>query len=88
MIQGTGYDSSATTQFANLPINRSGFVSSLEAGCPLPFPWFGPRFVLEPQGQIIWQEVSFSEANDGLGPVGLGSTSGATGRLGLRGKWT
>jgi outer membrane autotransporter protein len=55
---------------------------------PFPFPWFGPRFVLEPQGQIIWQEVSFQGANDGLGPVGLGTTSGGTGRLGLRGKWT
>jgi hypothetical protein len=55
---------------------------------PFPFPWFGPRFVLEPQGQIIWQEVSFQGANNGLGPVGLGTTSRAAGRLGLRGKWT
>jgi outer membrane autotransporter protein len=68
--------------------NDSGFISSLEAGYPFPFPWLGPAFVLEPQGQIIWQEVSFGGANDGLGPVGLGTTSGAAGRLGLRGKWT
>jgi outer membrane autotransporter protein len=68
--------------------NDSGFISSLEAGYPFPFPWLGPTFVLEPQGQIIWQEVSFRGANDGPGPVGLGTTSGATGRLGLRGKWT
>jgi outer membrane autotransporter protein len=88
VVQGTGYDGSATTQFANLPITGSGFVSSLEAGYPLPLPLFGPRFVLEPQAQIIWQQVAFKEANDGLGPVGLGSTSGATGRLGLRGQWT
>jgi outer membrane autotransporter protein len=53
VIQGTGYDGSATTQFANLPLNGSGFVSSLEAGYPFPFPWFGPRFVLEPQDLII-----------------------------------
>ena len=26
--------------------------------------------------------------NDGLGPVALGSTSGSTGRLGVRGQWT
>jgi hypothetical protein len=43
---------------------------------------------LEPQAQIIWQEVFFSEANDGLGPVGLGCTNGATGRLDVRGKWS
>ena len=38
--------------------------------------------------QIIWQQVSFNQANDGLGPVGLGTTSGPTGRVGLRGAWT
>jgi outer membrane autotransporter protein len=87
VVQGTGYDGSATTQFANLPLTGSGVVTSLEGGYPISLPWFGPRFVLEPQGQIIWQQVSFKEANDGLGPVGLGTTSGTTGRLGLRGQW-
>jgi outer membrane autotransporter protein len=88
VMQGTGYDGSATTQFANLPITGSGVVTSLEAGYPIPLSWFGPRFVLEPQGQIIWQQVTFNDANDNLGPVGLGTTSGVTGRLGLRGQWT
>jgi hypothetical protein len=32
--------------------------------------------------------VSFDDANDGLGDVALGTTSGASGRIGLRGKWT
>ncbi len=49
---------------------------------------FGPGFVLEPQAQIVWQRVSFDDANDGLGQVALGTTSGASGRIGLRGKWT
>jgi hypothetical protein len=49
VIQGTGYDGSATTQFANLPLNGSGFILSLEAGYPFPFPWLGPTFVLELQ---------------------------------------
>jgi len=70
-----------------LPLNGTGFISSLEAGYPVPLP-LGPRFVLEPQGQIIWQQVSFFEANDGEGAIGLGTTSGPTGRLGLRGMWT
>ncbi len=87
VLQGTYYAGSAGTQFASLPINGSGFVSSLEAGYPVPLP-LGPRFVLEPQAQIIWQQVTFGDANDGLGPVGLGTTSGPTGRLGLRGMWT
>jgi Autotransporter beta-domain len=84
LLQGTGYEGSAVTQFANLPLTDSDFVSSLEVGYPIPLPWLGPHFVLEPQGQIIGQLVSFKGANDGLGPVGLGTT----GRLGLRGQWT
>jgi outer membrane autotransporter protein len=89
VLQGTYYGGSAGTQFATLPINGSGFISSLEAGYPVPLPFLpGPRFVIEPQAQIIWQQVSFDNANDGQGPVGLGTTSGPTGRLGLRGMWT
>ena len=87
VLQGTYYNGNAITQFANLPINGSGFISSLEGGYPIPLP-LGPRFVLEPQAQIIWQQVAFNQANDGLGPVGLGTTSGPTGRVGLRGMWT
>ena len=87
VLQGTYYNGNAITQFANLPLNGSGFISSLEGGYPIPLP-LGPRFVLEPQAQIIWQQVSFNQANDGLGPVGLGTTSGPTGRVGLRGMWT
>lgn len=87
VLQGTYYAGSAATQYANLPLNGAGFISSLEAGYPIPLP-LGPRFVLEPQAQIIWQQVTFGEANDGIGPVSLGTTSGPTGRLGLRGMWT
>ena len=87
VLQGTYYNGNAGTQFANLPINGSGFISSLEGGYPIPLP-LGPRFVLEPQAQIIWQQVSFDQANDGLGPVALGTTSGPTGRVGVRGMWT
>jgi type V secretory pathway adhesin AidA len=87
VLQGTYYNGNAVTQFANLPLNGSGLISSLEGGYPILLP-LGPRFVLEPQAQIIWQQVSFNQANDGLGPVGLGTTSGPTGRVGLRGMWT
>ena len=87
VVQGTYYTGSAMTQFASLPINGAGFISSLEGGYPIPLP-LGPRFVLEPQAQIIWQQVSFNQADDGLGPVALGTTSGPTGRVGVRGMWT
>ena len=87
VVQGTAYTGNATTQFANLPTNGSGIITSLEAGYPILLT-FGPRFVLEPQGQILWQHTNFRQAYDGLGEVALGTTSGATGRIGLRSQWT
>ena len=87
VVQGTAYSGNATTQFANLATDGSGIITSLEAGYPIPLP-LGPHFILEPQGQILWQHTSFSQANDGLGPVALGTTSGTTGRLGVRSQWT
>jgi outer membrane autotransporter protein len=93
VLQGTGYDGTATAQFTNLglttklPTGGSGFIASLEAGYPVPLQ-FGPNFILEPQAQILWQQVSFDQANDGVGTVALGSTSGTTGRLGARAQWT
>jgi outer membrane autotransporter protein len=88
VAQATHYEGAASTQFARLATTGFGFLSSLETGYPIHLPVFGPGFVLEPQAQIVWQRVSFDDANDGLGVVGLGTTSGASGRIGLRGKWT
>ena len=87
-LQGTWYGGSASTQFARLDTNGTGFIASLEGGVPLALPQFGPGFVLQPQGQILWQKVSFRHDYDGLGDVALGDTTGPTGRIGLRGKWT
>ena len=88
VAQVTHYLGAASTQFARLATTGFGFVSSLEAGYPTRLPLFGPGFVLEPQAQIVWQRVSFDDTNDGLGEVALGTTSGASGRIGLRGAWT
>ena len=88
VAQATHYEGSASTQFARLGTTGFGFLSSLETGYPVRLPMLGPGFVLEPQAQIVWQRVSFDDANDGLGQVALGTTSGASGRIGLRGKWT
>lgn len=88
VLQGTYYTGGATTTYASLTAIGTGFIASLEAGYPVPLPLFGPGFVLEPQAQIVWQHVAFDQSNDGLGVVALGSTSGASGRIGLRGQWT
>ena len=88
VAQATHYEGSASTQFARLGTTGFGFLSSLETGYPIQLPMFGPGFVLEPQAQVVWQHVSFDDANDGLGAVALGTTSGTSGRIGLRGRWT
>ena len=88
VAQATQYQGSASTQFARLDTSGFGFLTSLETGYPVRLPMFGPGFVLEPQAQVVWQRVSFDDANDGLGTVALGTTSGASGRIGLRGRWT
>ena len=88
VLQGTWYGGSASTQYAKLDTNGTGFIGSLEGGYPFSWPQLGPGFVLEPQGQILWQKVSFAHAYDGLGDVALGDTTGPSGRIGLKTKWT
>jgi outer membrane autotransporter protein len=88
VLQGTWYYGSASTADARLNTDGTGFIASLEGGVPFALPQLGPGFVLEPQGQILWQKVSFRQDYDGLGNVALGDTTGPTGRVGLRGKWT
>jgi outer membrane autotransporter protein len=88
VLQGTSYSGSASTQFARLDTDGWGFIASLEGGVPFAFPQLGPGFVVEPQGQILWQKVSFRHDYDGLGDVALGDTTGPSGRIGLKTKWT
>jgi len=88
VLQGTSYGGAASTEFARLNTNGSGFISSLEGGYPIALPMLGPGFVLEPQAQVLWQWVSFDAGNDGLGPVALGTSSATTARVGVKGKWT
>jgi outer membrane autotransporter protein len=88
VLQGTWYYGSASTQFARLNTDGTGFIGSLEGGYPFSWPQLGPGFVIEPQGQILWQKVSFRHDYDGEGDVALGDTTGPSGRIGLRTKWT
>jgi outer membrane autotransporter protein len=88
VLQAKAYQGSASTNYASLDTEGAGFAASMEAGYPISIPALGSGFVLEPQAQIVWQHVSFIDDNDGLGKVSLGDTSGASGRVGLRGRWT
>ncbi len=87
VVQGTFYDGATSTSFSHLSTDGSGLVASLEGGYPFPLPQFGPGFVFEPQAQIIGQWVGFDPNYDGMTQVALGSSSGATGRVGVRAAW-
>ena len=54
VLQGTWYYGSASTQFAKLNTDGTGFIASLEGGYPFSWRQLGPGFVIEPQGQILW----------------------------------
>jgi outer membrane autotransporter protein len=93
VVQHTLYRGNAEALFSELnltsrlPTDGSSIITSLEGGYPIAVDLF-TQFILEPQAQLIWQQASFPLANDGLETVGLGTSSGITGRLGVRAKWT
>ncbi|NWA63434.1 autotransporter outer membrane beta-barrel domain-containing protein [Pantoea sp. B9002] len=87
-VQGTRYRGSAASESGSLETTGYGLVASLESGYPFALPSFGAGFTLEPQAQLIWQETRFKDSADRQSNVALGKTTGTTGRLGLRAKWS
>lgn len=87
VLQITRYGGHASTEFAKLGTPGTGFIASLESGYPFPLPQFGPGMVLEPQAQVVWQRVEFSDGTDSQGKVALGNTSSTSARLGASAKW-
>lgn len=87
ILQGTHYTGDARTENAVLSTPGNGFAASLEGG--LPFVLADRSvFTIEPQMQVIWQRITFDQRNDGEGPGSPGTTTGTTGRLGVRSQWT
>jgi len=87
VAQGTRYNGTARTENTSLSTRGDGLLASLEGGYPFAIAW-GPNFILEPQAQVIWQHVWFRPTADPYSSVSLGSSSGTTARLGVRGQWT
>lgn len=69
-IGGTGID-----------IGGSGFTASLEGGYPIAL---GGNWSLEPQAQLIWQDISIDDKRDAYSAVSFGSDNSWTGRVGAR----
>lgn len=69
-IGGTGID-----------IDGNGFTASLEGGYPIAL---SSDWSLEPQAQLIWQNISLDDKRDAFSTVSFGTDTTWTGRIGAR----
>jgi outer membrane autotransporter protein len=59
----------------------SALIGSIEGGLPIPL---GAGVTIEPQAQVIWQNLSFNDLNDGVSIVGFNNGNTFLARLGVR----
>jgi outer membrane autotransporter protein len=82
VAMGTWYDGDANSDRGiGVDVNGTGIALSLEGGYPLALT---ETWTLEPQAQVIWQNLSLDDQNDGFSEVSFGGDDGVTGRVGLR----
>jgi autotransporter family porin len=82
ILQGTWYDvRSASTALPALTTNGWGFASSLEAGYPIKL---GGGFIIEPQAQIVYQNVSLGDSGDTAAAVQFRNADSVAARIGAR----
>ncbi|WP_266019617.1 autotransporter family protein [Brucella intermedia] len=84
VVQGSWYDADATSAYnAGLSTNATGYTASLEAGYPIHF-GENDRWLIEPQAQIVYQDVSVDGSHDQYSSVDWDTGKAWTGRLGAR----
>ncbi len=83
VVQGTWYDVEADSRRGLRSFDTDGFglALSLEAGVPFAF---GGGFVLEPQGQVIYQRLNLDTGYDGAATVRFDDGESLLARVGLR----
>jgi len=64
-----------------IDVDGNGWTASLEAGYPLAL---SSRWTLEPQAQILWQQVKFDDRGDAFSTIDFAKGDVFTGRAGLR----
>ncbi|SCB45047.1 autotransporter family protein [Rhizobium multihospitium] len=82
VLMGTWYGGNANSiGGTGIDIDGSGFTASLEGGYPIAL---GGNWSLEPQAQLIWQDISLDDKRDAYSAVAFGSDTSWTGRVGAR----
>jgi outer membrane autotransporter protein len=82
ILQGTWYDTKGISgRLPTLTTNGWGFAGSLEAGYPIKL---GGGFIIEPQAQIVYQNVSLGDGNDTAATVQFRNIESFAARIGAR----
>ncbi|MFJ2990166.1 autotransporter outer membrane beta-barrel domain-containing protein [Collimonas sp. NPDC087041] len=85
VLQGTVYNGNASTDRASVGVNGTGITASVEGGYPFVV---GKNLTLEPQAQLIYQNVNLKDAADSLGSIDFGSSNSVLGRIGAKLQYT
>ena len=83
VVQGTWYDMemSGRRGLRDGETNAFGFAASLEGGYPFDL---GNDWLLEPQAQLVYQNLNIDDFNDGAADVRYSDTDSLAGRIGAR----
>ncbi len=83
VMQGTRYDvdNGRSPAGYNLDTRGFGFATSLEGGYPFRL---NDEWVIEPQAQLVFQNVNLNDANDGAAKIRFNDVDSLRGRVGVR----
>lgn len=82
VILGSRLDGDATSDRGiGVDIDGDGLMLSIEGGYPFAL---GQSWTLEPQAQIVWQQLSFDDTRDRFSSVAFDADDAVTGRVGAR----
>lgn len=82
VILGSRFDGDAASDRGlGVDIDGDGTMFSIEGGYPFAL---GTDWSLEPQAQIVWQQLSFDDKQDRFSTVAFDADDAVTGRIGLR----
>ncbi|MCQ8872848.1 autotransporter outer membrane beta-barrel domain-containing protein [Mesorhizobium sp. LMG17149] len=82
VLMATFFGGDATSsRDIGIDVGGTGVTASLEGGYPIAL---GQGWTLEPQAQLVWQQLSLDDASDRFASVSFDTDGNVTGRLGAR----
>ncbi|WP_027039920.1 autotransporter outer membrane beta-barrel domain-containing protein [Mesorhizobium ciceri] len=82
VLMATFFGGNATSsRDIGIDVGGTGVTASLEGGYPIAL---GQGWTLEPQAQLVWQQLSLDDASDRFASVSFDTDGNVTGRLGAR----